>query len=197
MISAQDFKSFDFTHVMYQRGDKIGKALAMISLLPQSLVLMTLTALIVGSGLTQRVAARVCVVLVVCEFVNKVLKNTIQELRPLHPAIPYGDRDYGMPSSHAQYSAAYAVLFVHYAFWEANHLRRRAKEVFSIIATVLALLVCYSRVHTLYHTELQVVAGAFVGLIIGVLAVVVPMFDAAAALVVRLTNRALKCMCVL
>lgn len=115
------------------------------------------------------------------EVLNQVLKHTIRDLRPAFANVAadgmevpvehqrfmgvvpvnrcgtvvaaWRDRHegYGMPSSHAQFSA---FLAVH------SFLRRSSSSWWF---AVLAVVICYSRVHLEYHTVQQVWAGAAVG----------------------------------
>lgn len=106
------------------------------------------------------------------EVLNKVLKHTIKELRPVTRSHSYGE--YGMPSNHSQFMsffATYVFLFVLIRLPQAfnqNAFLERFWRLLIIVGTWLAaLLVCYSRVYLQYHTWGQVLTGVAVGIATG------------------------------
>lgn len=103
------------------------------------------------------------------EVLNKVLKHTIREPRPIARMHTY--TEYGMPSNHSQFMsffATYAFLFVLIRlppFNANNAFRERFWRLLLIGGTWFAsALVCYGRVYLQYHTWSQVLIGLVIGL---------------------------------
>ena len=153
-------KLLSLTAVVYQRGDKLGQLLAAISLLP--LVLLVSLATLI---LCRRDLQTCCLLLgqLLNELVNKALKETIREARPLGSP---GD-DFGMPSSHSQFMGFFAACHVQFAYSRRKH--HRGVEVYgsSALAVGCAVLVAFSRVHLRYHTLEQVLIGGALGVACG------------------------------
>jgi len=87
---------------------------------------------------------------------------------------------YGMPSSHAQFMAFFAVYVTLYLIHRFPHSKRGIKSnvrtakdsiwirlLESIIVLAGASTVAYSRIYLQYHTFLQVVAGMGIGAVLG------------------------------
>lgn len=127
---------------------------------------------------------------------NFLLKHTIQEARPMRRDVLYSE--YGMPSTHAQFMwffAAYMTLFVliryvyltfifhtsHHTFFFNSSICFRLHQSNNstiserfwrvlIIAVCIASagLVTYSRIYLQYHSHSQVLCGAVIGTILGI-----------------------------
>eukprot|EP00834_Sanchytrium_tribonematis_P007277 NODE_636_length_5161_cov_0.504544.p4 type:complete len:187 gc:universal NODE_636_length_5161_cov_0.504544:1903-1343(-) len=86
------------------------------------------------------------------EVVNSILKKALKIPRPFHPGHDENEHiGYGMPSSHAGFMAFYSVVWGN---WKS---------------VPLTLIVIYSRYHLSYHHLDQLIAGAIVGTIMGIL----------------------------
>lgn len=105
------------------------------------------------------------------EVLNKVLKYTIREPRPVSRMFTY--TEFGMPSNHSQFVSffsSYVLLFVLIRLppFNQNSFLERFWRLLIIGGTWLgSFLVCYSRVYLQYHTWSQVIAGIGVGLFTG------------------------------
>lgn len=105
------------------------------------------------------------------EVLNKVLKHTIREPRPVARLNTY--TEYGMPSNHAQFVSffsSYVLLFVLIRLppFNQNAFLERFWRLLIIGGCWFAsLLVCYGRVYLQYHSWAQVVAGVLIGLATG------------------------------
>ncbi|KAL2160684.1 hypothetical protein VTH06DRAFT_1373, partial [Thermothelomyces fergusii] len=93
--------SFSLTHVYYDPADPLSTASAFLSLLPQALCVAYATLL--WSTREAEVLLMFAGQLA-CEAVNLALKRLIREERPRRLG-----GGYGMPSSHAQFAAFWAV----------------------------------------------------------------------------------------
>lgn len=74
-----------------------------------------------------------------------------------------------MPSSHSQFMgfvAAYASLWL---VFRVKTMSRPNKLIRAILVVALSSAVCESRVHLFYHSRLQVIVGATIGTIFGIL----------------------------
>lgn len=105
------------------------------------------------------------------ELLNKILKHTIREPRPVSRMHSY--TEYGMPSNHSQFMsffASYVLFFVLIRLppFNQNAFLERFWRLLIIGGTWFAsLLVCYSRVYLQYHSWSQVLMGICIGLATG------------------------------
>ena len=114
-----------------------------------------------------------CVGMLLKAIINASLKVIIQQPRPIEDPqlfnsmlqynrlhrpyyqLPY-DR-FGMPSGHAS-SVFYSTMFVHLAFRDIRT---------TLFYLLISLLTLFQRVNNLYHSIPQVIAGTFVGILVG------------------------------
>ncbi|KAL1870847.1 hypothetical protein Daus18300_004935 [Diaporthe australafricana] len=96
--------SLSLTHVYYDPNDNISYLCAWLALVPQALCIVYVT--LIWSSREAEVALMFAGQLA-CEAVNFVLKRLIKEERPMR--IHKTGKGYGMPSSHAQFVAFWAV----------------------------------------------------------------------------------------
>lgn len=108
-----------------------------------------------------------------CEAINLALKRLIKEERP--PRM--NGKGYGMPSSHAQFVAYFAVsmaLFLlvrhrppHPGVRRRNHtpMSMLERTLWSLLGLAMAAAVAWSRVYLNYHTTRQVFMGSAAGTI--------------------------------
>ncbi|XP_076624054.1 dolichyldiphosphatase 1 isoform X2 [Colletes latitarsis] len=155
------------TLVEYPQGDLLGKFLALISLIPFAIVTGFITLILFRRDL-HTIAFFSGVIINEC--INFILKHTICETRPMERNVYV---EYGMPSMHAQFMwffAAYIILFICIRLHHNNNssVSERFWRLIVIAACIIiAVLVTYSRVYLLYHTNSQVLCGAFIGIILG------------------------------
>ncbi|KAK4162766.1 putative dolichyldiphosphatase [Cladorrhinum sp. PSN259] len=98
--------SLSLTHVYYNPSDPLSHLSAYLALLPQALIISYLTL-----AFSTREAEVLLMFLgqLTCEAINFILKRLIKEERPKHIITAHTNKGYGMPSSHAQYMAFWAV----------------------------------------------------------------------------------------
>lgn len=147
MDTQATLEAFAFTLVQYEAGDMIGYCLAAISLLP-FVFLSGLAALI----LVPR--DKSALVIFIGQFANEALNHVLKRLfRGPRPA-GRERKDYGMPSSHAQFAffAAVTVSMVLRYGSECEmcpHKQRQKKpprwQLWVCFTFAIAALVCYSR----------------------------------------------------
>ncbi|XP_053988345.1 dolichyldiphosphatase 1-like [Hylaeus anthracinus] len=156
------------TLVEYPQGDLFGKFLALISLIPFVIITGFVTLILFRRDLH---TIAFFSGIIINEGINFILKHTICEARPMKRDVSV---EYGMPSTHAQFIwffAAYITLFICIRLHHNNNssLSERLWRIILIAACIIiAVLVTYSRVYLLYHTNSQVLFGAFIGIILGV-----------------------------
>ncbi|KAI8852222.1 phosphatidic acid phosphatase type 2/haloperoxidase, partial [Chytridium lagenaria] len=144
-----------FTYIQYSPHDPLGKPMALASLIPIFLI-VSYTTLIIA----RRDAVIVLMLLgqLLNELTNYMAKKAIKQPRPTN----YLGKGYGMPSSHAQFMAFFAVfLMSHY------YISSIQKHAIALLTTFIALSVAYSRIHLNYHTTPQVIAGYICGTLFG------------------------------
>lgn len=76
----------------------------------------------------------------------------------------YG-KGYGMPSSHAQFVAFFAVYFSLWIYLRARHLPTYERVLISATSVVASVAISISRIYLSYHTRLQVACGYSVGVV--------------------------------
>ncbi|PGG97217.1 hypothetical protein AJ79_09300 [Helicocarpus griseus UAMH5409] len=162
--------SLSLTHVHYNPEDPVSYISALLALVPQAICVIYVTLIW---------ATREAEVLLMfagqmlCEAINFLLKRLIREERP---AQMFG-KGYGMPSSHSQFVAFFALSLTFFLLvrhvpdtstgYSPSTFAQRA--VFSFLACVCAGAVAISRIYLNYHTRKQVVAGCAVGVVCGTL----------------------------
>ncbi|XP_033643543.1 dolichyldiphosphatase 1-like [Asterias rubens] len=167
------WRPVSLTFVEYPDGDIIGKALAYISLSPVIILVSFATLILFRREL--HTVTFLCGILF-NEMVNWITKHIIKEPRPARGNQELLFSEYGMPSSHSQFMwffAVYTVLFIYIRLGLQQHsssslLELAWKHCLAIGATMLALIVSFSRVYLAYHTVRQVVCGALLGTILAV-----------------------------
>ncbi|KAI8813935.1 dolichyldiphosphatase 1-like protein [Cladochytrium replicatum] len=149
-------KAITLTFVQYDAEDPLGKLLAYASLVPIALIVSYITLI----AFRRDVATIVFFAgQILNEAFNAVLKAVIREPRPTD----YLGHGYGMPSSHSQFMAFFAVYGILYICLRTSADSPVWKLLYSIALSIVALCVGYSRIHLHYHTASQVVVGLSVG----------------------------------
>jgi dolichyldiphosphatase len=72
---------------------------------------------------------------------------------------------YGMPSSHSQFMAFFALLVILHTHYNIRLDHPRIKWLLYLPTVALSILVMYSRIHLAYHTPEQVLVGSGIGMI--------------------------------
>ncbi|CAH0474948.1 unnamed protein product [Peronospora belbahrii] len=154
-------QEFELTWVVYDPTDPFGAILALFTLSPIFLVIVYVTIVTIQRDLD---SISMFMGQFVSVLVNKVLKKLINQPRP-EGAFMSGP---GMPSAHSQFISFFSAYVVIYT-WKRLNLHRRLEQWLTIlIAIVITVLTCYSRIHLNYHSTDQVVVGAAVGGFTGV-----------------------------
>jgi dolichyldiphosphatase len=151
------------TLVEYLAGDVLGAWCASVSLAPHVL-LIVLSTLVVFRREWQPLL--LLAGLLLNHAMNRMLKATLAHPRPL--STTRDASEYGMPSSHAQFSAFALAYFI---YWLTHHHRWNDHPVLSRLelsaALALVLAVAYARVYLDYHTAPQVIVGLVLGFVVG------------------------------
>ncbi|KAK0638670.1 phosphatidic acid phosphatase type 2/haloperoxidase [Cercophora newfieldiana] len=175
--------SLSLTHVYYNPSDPLSLLSAYLALLPQALIIVYTTLLL---STREAEVALTFAGQLVCEALNFALKRLIKEERPRH-ILDSATKGYGMPSSHAQFVAFWAVtvglfLLVRHRPGERRATREKGgiegwmhgewgvleRAAVSGCALGLAGAVAWSRIYLGYHTEKQVVVGWVAGVVIAI-----------------------------
>ena len=105
--------------------------------------------------------------LLISQFINEVIKKSVQQARPETCALLEMCDSHGWPSSHSQYMFFFAVYFTLLSYKGIVLLTGKYRWIASFAWWLLAVLTMYSRVYLGYHTLAQVFAGATLGIILG------------------------------
>ncbi|KAL3471787.1 phosphatidic acid phosphatase type 2/haloperoxidase [Aspergillus californicus] len=160
MEEGRPLASLSLTHVHYNPEDSLSFLSAWLALVPQALCVVYVT--LVWASREVEVGVMFAGQLG-CEALNFALKRIIKEERPKQM---FG-KGYGMPSSHAQFVAFFAVylgLFLIFRHYPTPASQGRLLRVFGSLGICLcATAVAVSRIYLTYHTTRQVLAGCAVG----------------------------------
>ncbi|GJQ10740.1 hypothetical protein GpartN1_g2531.t1 [Galdieria partita] len=149
------------TLVTYEKGDKLGWLLSIISLAPIFLYVAE-TSLVLfrreyfGLTLLSGQLAN--------EVLNVILKVSFAQPRPVG-----GEQsEYGMPSAHSQ-SMFFVTSYVIFTLSRQRHkpLCDLEKSLLYSFLLICSVLVSFSRIYLGYHSIRQVIVGAFVGCLLG------------------------------
>ncbi|CAG9567037.1 unnamed protein product [Danaus chrysippus] len=159
-----EWQPLALTLVEYPKGDPIGKFFALTSLAPFG----------IGAGFVTLILFRrdlhtiaFFIGTLINEALNIVLKHLICESRPLARGHLYNE--YGMPSSHAQFTWFFSIYVLYFFIIRLHHINNNSiiSAVWRVIIVgsclALALIVSIGRVYLHYHTTAQVVVGGIIG----------------------------------
>ncbi|KAK6126033.1 hypothetical protein DH2020_040147 [Rehmannia glutinosa] len=158
-------KAVTLTHVRYQKGDQLGHFLAWISLVPIFISL--------GGFFSHFIFRRelqgmfFAIGLLISQFVNEIIKKSVQQARPEMCVLLEMCDSHGWPSSHSQYMLFFAVYLTLLTHYRIGALFRYQMWIVRLLVWPLAVLTMYSRVYLGYHTVAQVFAGAVLGAVLG------------------------------
>ncbi|KAI2609018.1 PAP2-domain-containing protein [Hypoxylon fragiforme] len=160
--------SLSLTHVHYDPTDPLSYLCAWLALVPQGLCVVYATLILFTREIE---IALLFAGQLACEAINFALKRLIKEERPRR----MNGKGYGMPSSHAQFVAYFAVSLTLFLLFRhqppSPRVRRRnhtpmgllERTGWSVLGLGVAAAVAWSRVYLNYHTEKQVLVGAAAG----------------------------------
>ncbi|RUS21400.1 phosphatidic acid phosphatase type 2/haloperoxidase [Endogone sp. FLAS-F59071] len=148
--------SLSLTHVQFDPSDKLAYFLAYITLSP--LAILVVYASVIAAR--REVAGIVMLVgQLVCEMVNAVLKEYLQETRPCD----HLGKGYGMPSSHSQFAWYFTAYLLLYTYTRITIDHMIWKHLLALAAIIFSATVSYSRIYLGYHTLTQVLYGTLFG----------------------------------
>lgn len=158
-------KAVTLTHVRYQKGDRLGYFLAWVSLVP---VFISLGGFISHFIFRRELQGMFFAIgILISQFVNEVIKTSVQQARPETCALLEMCDSHGWPSSHSQYMLFFAVYLTLVTYKRFGILGRNQMAVVIFLVWPLAISTMYSRVYLGYHTVAQVFAGASLGAVLG------------------------------
>ncbi|KAL8480605.1 hypothetical protein ACS0TY_027229 [Phlomoides rotata] len=164
-LSHPPLKAISLTHVRYQRGDQLGHLLAWISLVP---VFISLGGFVSHFIFRRELQGMFFALgLLISQFINEIIKTSVQQARPETCALLEMCDSHGWPSSHSQYMFFFAVYFTLLTNYRIGVLFRKQMWILALVVWPLAVSTMYSRVYLGYHTVAQVFAGATLGAVLG------------------------------
>lgn len=161
-------KAVTLTHVRYQKGDQLGHFLAWVSLIP---VFISLGGFVSHFIFRRELQGMFFAFgLIVSQFVNELIKRSVEQARPATCALLEMCDSHGWPSSHSQYMFFFAIYFTLLTYKGIGLWNGKNKWIVGhFVPWSLAVLTMYSRVYLGYHTVAQVFAGATLGIFLGAL----------------------------
>ncbi|KAL2871353.1 phosphatase PAP2 family protein [Aspergillus lucknowensis] len=157
--------SLSLTHVHYNPEDPLSFLSAWLALVPQALCVVYVT--LIWASREVEVGLMFAGQLG-CEALNFALKRIIKEERPKQM---FG-KGYGMPSSHAQFVAFFAVYMGLFLLFRHSPNPVNQGQIFRVVVSLGIALgataVAVSRIYLTYHTTRQVLAGGAVGLLFAI-----------------------------
>ncbi|XP_057424612.1 lipid phosphate phosphatase gamma [Lotus japonicus] len=163
-MSTAALKAVTLTHVRYQRGDRIGHFLAWVSLVP---VFISLGGFFCHFMFRRELQGIFFAVgLVISQFINELVKTTVQQARPETCAILEICDSHGWPSSHCQYMFFFAT-YLTLVYASKGFTVFQNNLIVHLATWSLAFLTVFSRVYLGYHTLAQVFAGTILGVSLG------------------------------
>ena len=153
----------DYTYVNYESDDIVGLCFAFVTLTPIYLMVMYTTLIVFRRDYSTCYALGGQLLNLI---INKILKKIINQPRPESCEI---SSDSGMPSNHSQFMSYFILFYIVQITWVHSKYFNVGLKVFYIsVLIVMGAAVCYSRYYLNYHTAEQVVVGACIGSIVGV-----------------------------
>ncbi|KAL5711388.1 dolichyldiphosphatase [Ranunculus cassubicifolius] len=159
-------KAVTLTHVRYERGDQLGHFLAWISLIPVFISLGGFTCHFLFRRELQGILFAIG--LLISQFINQIVKSSVQQDRPEYCIILEMCDSHGWPSSHSQYMFFFSIYFTLLTYKGIGLSSNLQKWVVGFAPWPVAILTMVSRVYLGYHSLSQVFAGAALGFFLGV-----------------------------
>jgi len=154
-----EWAAWPHTSTFYIRGDGLSFVFALLSLFPQLASIFMVCASIAGIYYERVIYFGTGILL--NEILNGIIKKVVRAARPSHPCPMARFKDFGMPSSHGQFSA-YALTIYLCSHWELV-LHHPMGLFRATIAAVAMVGVAVSRVYNCHHSVLQVAVGFALG----------------------------------
>ncbi|XP_042475653.1 lipid phosphate phosphatase gamma-like [Macadamia integrifolia] len=166
-MTTHPLKAVTLTHVRYRKGDQLGHFLAWVSLIP---VFISMGGFISHFMFRRELQGMFFALgLLISQFLNDLVKTSVQQARPETCAMLEMCDSHGWPSSHSQYMCFFAIYFTFLTYRGIGFPTETQKFIVSSISWATAILTMYSRVYLGYHTVAQVFAGATLGIVLGAL----------------------------
>lgn len=154
----------DYTYVNYENDDTIGLCLAFVTLTPIYIMVMYTTLIILRRDYSTCYALGGQLLNLI---INKILKKLIDQPRPESCEI---SSDSGMPSNHSQFISYFILFYIVQIIWvNSKYFDSLLKVFYTSLLILMGLIVCYSRYYLNYHTLEQVVVGACIGSLFGII----------------------------
>ncbi|KAL9648736.1 hypothetical protein ABK040_003673 [Willaertia magna] len=172
-IVTETIKAFSFTFVVYEKGNILSFLYACGALIPIVIVISLATIVFVNR---EYQSGFVLFGILLNEICNHILKHSIAEQRPYNILVAKFRNisthtesttelveNYGMPSSHTQFMFFFTITVLCWFKIKTPFIRKLT--VISLL--LLSLFVAYSRIAMHFHTPLQVLGGAILGIMNG------------------------------
>nr|CCC90909.1 unnamed protein product [Trypanosoma congolense IL3000] len=163
------WRAWAVTTVAYDSQDTLSFVCALSSLLPPIIVVFIAGIASCAGAFQADRALLLLVALVQNAMLNSVLKKTIRMQRPsssVYEAVPLSNLSpYGMPSDHTQFM----FFFITWLMRKASADRIPLPLSLRLFFLFSAALVAFGRVYNSFHTTEQVVVGALIGVVNGIL----------------------------
>ena len=155
------FDSFFYDNIRVLINDRMTFFVKMLTSLGSAFALVSLTVLVMLMFKNKKYGILTGVNLLVIFSFNLLLKFIFARPRPIDINL-IEESGYSFPSAHAMISTAFYGFFV-YLIWQTN-LPKKMKWWYSIILSILILLICITRVYLGVHYASDVIGGLLLSL---------------------------------
>lgn len=155
------FDEFYYQHVSKLISDKMTFFVKTITNLGGAFMLISLTILILLVSKNKQYGILTGVNLVIIFIVNVILKFIFARPRPIDINL-MEEIGYSFPSAHAMVSTAF-YGFIIYLIWQEN-LKNTHKWIYSVLLSILIILICTTRIYLGVHYASDVFGGMFISI---------------------------------
>ena len=155
------FDNFYYKHISKLISDKMTFLVKIITNLSNAFSLITLTLLILVIFKNKMYGILTGINLIIIFIVNVILKFIFARPRPIDINL-IEELGYSFPSAHAMVSTAF-YGFIIYLIWNLN-IKRAYKWIYSILLSILIILICITRIYLGVHYASDVFGGMFISI---------------------------------
>lgn len=156
-----DFDNFYYKHISLFISDRMTFFVKVITNLGSAFALISLTLLMLLIPNNKKYGILTGINLVIIFLINVLLKFIFARPRPININL-IEELGYSFPSAHAMVSTAF-YGFIVYLIWQSK-ISTKLKWLYSILLSILIILICITRVYLGVHYASDVFGGALISI---------------------------------